>query len=172
MTWMRSRAYLETEGSHWMHVSSRHQHEHTSPTSRNHDARFILSTLLTHRNTHLMESSSHVVLTRMMMSESVIYGLVNSRQARYNARRLQNLQHLHWPCVCSVLGPRMAHRDGTKLASDQHNDPIKIYNLIYDIADRAAKHRNVTHGYVLILWGTRDGWLMVQDDLSIGKLYV
>jgi len=47
----------------------------------------------------------------------------------------------------------MVHRDGTKLASDQRNDPIKIYNLIriYDIADRAAKHRNVTHGYVLIL---------------------
>ena len=75
---------------HWMHVSSRHQHGHTSPTScysRNHDTRFILSTLLTHRNNHLMESSSHVVLTKMMMSESVIYGLVNSRQARYNARR-------------------------------------------------------------------------------------
>ena len=68
----------------------------------------------------------------------------------------------------------MAHRDGTKLASDQRNDPIKIYNLIriYDIADRAAKHRNDTHGYVLILWGTRDGWLMGQDDLSTGKLYV
>jgi len=35
----------------------------------------------------------------------------------------------------------MAHGDGTKLASDQHNDPIKIHNLIriYDIADRAAK---------------------------------
>ena len=33
-----------------MHVSSRHQHGHTSPTScysRNHDTRFILSTLLT-----------------------------------------------------------------------------------------------------------------------------
>jgi len=87
------------------------------------------------------------------MSESVIYGLVNSRQACYNARRPQNLQHLHWPCVCSVLRPRMAHRDGTKLASDQRNDPIKIYNLIriYDIADRTAKHRNDTHGYVLIL---------------------
>ena len=66
----------------------------------------------------------------------------------------------------------MAHGDGTKLASDQHNDPIKIHNLIriYDIADRAAKHRNVTH--VLILWGTRDGLLMGQDDLSTGKLYV
>jgi len=168
---------LETEGSHWMHVSSRHQHGHASPIScysRNHDTRFILSTLLTHRNNHLMESSSHVVLTRMMMSESVIYGLVNSWQARYNARRLQNLQHLHWPCVCSVLGPRMAHGDGTKLASDHCNDPIKIYNLIriYDIADHAAKHQNVTHGYVVILWGTRDGWLIVQNDLSAGKLYV
>jgi len=127
-----------------------------------------------HRNTHLMESSSHVILRRRMMSESVIYGLVNSRQACYNTRRPQNLQHLHWPCVCSVLRPRMAHRDGTKLASDQRNDPIKIYNLIriYDIADRTAKHRNDTHGYVLILWGTRDGWLMGQDDLSTGKLYV
>jgi len=47
----------------------------------------------------------------------------------------------------------MAHGDGTKLASDQRNDPIKIHNLIriYDIADRAAKDRNVTHGYVLIM---------------------
>jgi len=61
-----------------------------------------------------------------------------------------------------------------KLASNQHNDPIKIHNLIriYDIVDYATKHQNVTHGYMLILWGTRDGWFIGQDDLSIGKLYV
>jgi len=67
-----------------------------------------------------------------------------------------------------------------QLASYQCNDPIKIHNLIkiHDIVDLAAKHPNATHRHELILQGTRDGWLMGQDDqcfgshLSIGKLYV
>ena len=99
-----------------------------------------------------------------------------------------NLSFYPWPKGRSVRRWKVAFRTCNHLVMRQAKrrwlgwdlrlapgfDPIKIHNLIriYDIADRAAKHRNVTHGYMLILWGTRDGWFMGQDDLSTGKLYV
>jgi len=51
-------------------------------------------------------------------------------------------------------------RDGTKLASYQYNDLIKIH----DIADPAAKRQNATRGFELILRDIRGGWVMGQDN--------
>jgi len=51
-------------------------------------------------------------------------------------------------------------RDGTELVSYSYSGTMKIYN----IANLAAKHRNATHGYELILRGIRDGWVIDPDD--------
>jgi len=54
----------------------------------------------------------------------------------------------------------VVHGDGTKLASDKRNDTTKIHNLIkiYGIADRAAKHQNVTHEYAYL--ARHQGWIV------------
>jgi len=57
----------------------------------------------------------------MMMSESVIYGLVNSRQARYNARRRQ-----------IILSPALIDRSlGDRLIALRchDTDTITLFNV-------------------------------------------
>jgi len=64
-----------------------------------------------------------------------------------------------WTCNHLVICAKLKGDDSDEISGLLQ---VLIHNLIriYNIADRAAKHRNVTLGYMLILWGTRDGWFM------------
>jgi len=47
-------------------------------------------------------------------------------------------------------------RDGTSLMTYDSQDPIRIYDI--------AEHRNAIHGYESVLRGTKDGWMVSQED--------
>ena len=71
--------------------------------------------------------------------------------------------HLHAQILGETYATTAFIRDGTALANYYdcyHNSGVRIW----EIADLTVEHQHSTHGYELMLQGTRDGWMMGQDN--------